>query len=94
MGRQAAKHTQREKRIAKQHNQEMASRIREMRFLMGLSQTDVFKGVKMNPGQYTRIEAGELDGARVIKYLEPLFEVWKEKEIRRLEARIAYIKTL
>lgn len=94
MGRQAAKHNLLEFHQYEDIKKERARRIREMRFLMGLSQAEVVKGIKMNAGQYSRIESGELDGTTVIKYLEPLFAEWKEKEIKRLSARIEYIRTL
>lgn len=71
-----------------------AQRLREMRVLMGLTSSQVCKKRKMNNGQYSRIEAGELSADKVLPYVEKLYREWKKEEIRKLEIRIEYIKTL
>jgi hypothetical protein len=94
MGRQAPKHNMIEHRRYEDQKKEVASQIREKRFFMMLTQKEVYDALQMNPGQYTRIEQGELDGSKVIKYIDELFEEWKKKELKRLKARIAYIEAL
>jgi transcriptional regulator with XRE-family HTH domain len=94
MGRQAARHNESESKLFIERKKDVAERIREMRFLMGLSQKEVYDIIKINPGQYSRIETGELDGTRVLKYLEELLDEWKGKEIKRLQAKIKYIRRL
>lgn len=94
MGRQAARHNESESKLFVERKNDVAERIRELRFLMGLSQKEVYDVLKINPGQYSRIETGELDGTRVLKYLEELLDEWKGKEIKRLQAKIKYIRRL
>lgn len=94
MGRQTARHNMVEFRQYEDHKKQVASEIREKRFWMGLTAKQVYDPIEMNPGQYTRIEAGELDGSRVKEYIDELFDRWKKKEIRKMEAKIEYFKAL
>lgn len=94
MGRQAARHNSEEAKLFEERKKDVAEQIREKRILMGLSHKDVYECLKINPGQYSRIETGELDGTRVLKHLEELFDEWKGKEIKRLQAKIKYIRRL
>jgi transcriptional regulator with XRE-family HTH domain len=71
-----------------------AARLKEIRMLMGLSQGDVYKAIKMNPGQYSRIESGELSAEKPLKYLSEKFKTWRAKEIQKLQARIGYLKSI
>jgi hypothetical protein len=94
MGRQAARYNEGESRLFIERKKDVAERIRELRMWYRLSQKEVYDVMKINPGQYSRIETGELDGTRVLKYLEESLEEWKGKEIRRLQAKIKYIRRL
>jgi hypothetical protein len=94
MGRQYKKYTDVEIQRAADNNTEMARRLREQRCLMGLLQKDVYVPLHMNAGQYSRIEDGELSADKALKFIERMFEQWKEKEINRLQCRINYIRSL
>lgn len=71
-----------------------AAKLKEMRMLLGLSQGQVYRAIKMNAGQYSRIESGELSAEKPLQYVSELFAKWKTKEIQKLQTRIGYLKSI
>ena len=70
------------------------SKLRTYRKLLKLKQYEAAKLLNAEQGNYCRMEQGRLNaGARLDKLAE-LFKEWRKGEIRRLEQRITYLKSL
>ena len=69
-------------------------KLRTYRKLIGLKQVEAAVLLSTEQGNYCRMEQGRLNAGKRLAMITKLFKTWREDEIKKLEQRIIYLKSL
>lgn len=68
--------------------------LRTLRKLMGIKQTEMAKQLKTKPSNYCNMELGRLNSGNRILHIRNVFDLWRKKELVKLNNHIKYLKSL
>lgn len=68
--------------------------LRTLRQLMGIKQIEMARQLKTNQSNYCNMELGRLSSGNRILHVRNVFDLWRKKELVRLNKHIDYLKSL